>query len=489
MITLEGDKTSLFQWDLNQRVIIDDLTIEQVHFSNDGIKAYVREVYEQDGIRYANIPNTLLTRAERIMVYTYDSDDTETVEKGKIKVVARAKPEDYVYTEEEKLFYKTLEEKVDSIDLPTKLSDLDNDLYAVKEELLVDITLDDFEELVVEDEMSRRNEYISYNKSPKISGISNFDELEFEIHIKRTDLITNESFEENINTRENTNYKLLFNCLDKKYKECFTINSDFMKFANGVLSDDGYSVHDVINSFGCKLLTKYIYNDTVFKNYEYESVSFKLWRKTYTKIDQHFIDFGDIAKIVNVKIDSIIDPETNESVYFSNYYHEELMLKHNKGYILFLEQWRTFGIFDAGCVIFGNNPQFRIYDSSVEYVTFPSAEIFNRVIITATDESTFECYGRNSFDTFSSCLGTGYSNHAEIMLWVKGSNIFGLENGAYYYGTVVYSKHSSPGYYDILQYLFIDINLYTEAEGHRILTLKVDKDGIYFEKMTNLEVA
>lgn len=112
MIRLEDGRNELFQWDVNRRLIIDDNTIDQVHYSN-GIDDYslVVETYEENGLLMADVPNILLQDKWDIKIYLYANGEY-TKQYGAFKVIARAKPTDYVYTETEALKWDTLEAEI-----------------------------------------------------------------------------------------------------------------------------------------------------------------------------------------------------------------------------------------------------------------------------------------------------------------------------------------------------------------------------------------
>ena len=87
----------LYQWDLNRQVIVDDPTITEVHFCN-GLEDYSLVVKVVDG--KANIPNVLLQNSFDIKVFAYDGESTRY--DAVFEVKAKARPSDYVYTEEQK---------------------------------------------------------------------------------------------------------------------------------------------------------------------------------------------------------------------------------------------------------------------------------------------------------------------------------------------------------------------------------------------------
>ena len=110
MIKIVPDKEGkLTQWDLNRKVIVTGYEgVAEVHFASprDDHGAYVVELKDGE----AEIPNILLTMAGTINVYVYPAD--RTVFATALWVMAREKPDDYVYTETEVLSWRTLDEKI-----------------------------------------------------------------------------------------------------------------------------------------------------------------------------------------------------------------------------------------------------------------------------------------------------------------------------------------------------------------------------------------
>ena len=81
---------------MNRQVIVDDPTITEVHFSN-GLEDYSLVVKVVDG--KANVPNVLLQNSFDIKVFAYDGESTRY--DAVFEVKAKARPSDYVYTEEQ----------------------------------------------------------------------------------------------------------------------------------------------------------------------------------------------------------------------------------------------------------------------------------------------------------------------------------------------------------------------------------------------------
>ena len=115
MFKIADGRESFFQWDLDRKLIVNDKTINEVHFSNKTDECSLTvEVYEEDGLRYADVPNILLQDNWRINVYGYNTN--HTVFKARFDVLARRKPADYVYTETEIKNYDDLKARVDEIE-------------------------------------------------------------------------------------------------------------------------------------------------------------------------------------------------------------------------------------------------------------------------------------------------------------------------------------------------------------------------------------
>lgn len=115
MFKIYDGRTDFYQWDIDRKLIIEDSSINQVHFCNRTDScSLVCEVYEENGQRLVNVPNVLLQTDWRINVYGYDKNYTKHC--AVFDVVKRSKPADYVYTETEVKTYTELEERIDKIE-------------------------------------------------------------------------------------------------------------------------------------------------------------------------------------------------------------------------------------------------------------------------------------------------------------------------------------------------------------------------------------
>ena len=113
MLIIEGGRTCLYQWDVNQRLEVVNDDVREVHFVNAVTSpALVCEVYEEGGRRYADVPNVLLQQFWPIQAYGCCDSRVRDVET--FKVIRREKPADYVYTETELKTFGSLEERIEA---------------------------------------------------------------------------------------------------------------------------------------------------------------------------------------------------------------------------------------------------------------------------------------------------------------------------------------------------------------------------------------
>lgn len=98
MFKIADGRTEFYQWDLDRKIIVEDKTIDEVHFCNrtDSCSLVVK-VREEDGVYIADVPNVLLQTAWNINVYGY-CEGNYTKQSAVFKVAARTKPEDYFYS-------------------------------------------------------------------------------------------------------------------------------------------------------------------------------------------------------------------------------------------------------------------------------------------------------------------------------------------------------------------------------------------------------
>ena len=118
MFRIADGRKSFYQWDINRQIIVEDYSIQEVHFCNKTDDcSLVVEVYADslDGELKADVPNILLQNDFPIRVYAYCGDGYTKVEEV-FKVITRTKPSDYAYTETEIKSYEYLDKKLTEIE-------------------------------------------------------------------------------------------------------------------------------------------------------------------------------------------------------------------------------------------------------------------------------------------------------------------------------------------------------------------------------------
>lgn len=122
MFAIANGRKALWQWDLNQQLTVaGDCT--EVHYLDRGALSTLT-VAVKDG--KADIPNILLQRPGRLVVYAYiiDAQDHHTKICEAFGISARPKPDDYVYTETEVKTWSDLQSQIgDLADLATDEKD------------------------------------------------------------------------------------------------------------------------------------------------------------------------------------------------------------------------------------------------------------------------------------------------------------------------------------------------------------------------------
>lgn len=100
-ITLDDGRTELWQWDTGRKIVVDDKSVSEVHYSKySSTQAITREVIGGK----AEIPNFLLQDTHAVTVYAYSGsiENGYTVAEKTFNVAKKPKPANYVETEEDK---------------------------------------------------------------------------------------------------------------------------------------------------------------------------------------------------------------------------------------------------------------------------------------------------------------------------------------------------------------------------------------------------
>lgn len=108
MFKILNGREHFYQWDLNQKLLVEDTTVNEVHFCTRACsEALVVEVKEEAGARVAEVPNILLQKAFDLKAYAYTGEDYTKVCET-FEVVGRTKPSEYIYTETDVKKYEDL---------------------------------------------------------------------------------------------------------------------------------------------------------------------------------------------------------------------------------------------------------------------------------------------------------------------------------------------------------------------------------------------
>jgi len=106
---------NFYQWELNQCLIVEE-NCTMVQFGNGSMtNALGCEVYEQEGIRYVEVPNILLQTVADLHAFAWNEESTKVVAHFIFPVWPMPKPAQYAYTQTEvkqyDLLLSALEEK------------------------------------------------------------------------------------------------------------------------------------------------------------------------------------------------------------------------------------------------------------------------------------------------------------------------------------------------------------------------------------------
>ena len=120
MFVIDGNKTSLKQWETDQRLIITWPNSNiYAHFTMRGdAEALVLLAYAEDGAVYVDIPNILLTRYGVVDVYLYvqTGNICHIESRGSFTIEQRSRPVDYDYSETDMLSNEALDRRVTELE-------------------------------------------------------------------------------------------------------------------------------------------------------------------------------------------------------------------------------------------------------------------------------------------------------------------------------------------------------------------------------------
>lgn len=135
-ITLDDGRTELWQWDTGRKIVVDDKSVSEVHYSKySSTQAITREVIDGK----AEIPNFLLQDTHAVTVYAYSGsiENGYTMAEKTFNVVKKPKPANYVETEEDKAILAKLKAEIG--DLSELQTEAKNNLVAAINEVSEEI--------------------------------------------------------------------------------------------------------------------------------------------------------------------------------------------------------------------------------------------------------------------------------------------------------------------------------------------------------------
>lgn len=122
-ITLDDGRTELWQWDTGRKIVVDDKSVSEVHYSKySSTQAITREVINGK----AEIPNYLLQDTHDVTVYAYSGsiENGYTAAQKTFSVAKKPKPANYVETKEDQAILAKLKEEIgDLSELQTEAKD------------------------------------------------------------------------------------------------------------------------------------------------------------------------------------------------------------------------------------------------------------------------------------------------------------------------------------------------------------------------------
>ena len=142
-----GNNAYLWQWDTGRQIVVEDADCCEVHFCNETVDCALKVMIKtaDDGSRVADVPDILLQTAKPISVYLFMRNDSGTMTRTMytFQVYPRTRPDGYIYTEQERMTWETLDKRIDEaivqiVAVQEKVFELGGDVLAEYVENLQD---------------------------------------------------------------------------------------------------------------------------------------------------------------------------------------------------------------------------------------------------------------------------------------------------------------------------------------------------------------
>lgn len=177
-MTLDDGRTELWQWDTGRKIVVDDKSVSEVHYSKySSTQAITREVINGK----AEIPNFLLQDTHAVTVYAYSGsiENGYTMAEKTFNVAKKPKPANYVETKEDQAILAKL--KADIGDLTALQTEAKDNLVAAINEaaavddhasgssdFVVNASLDDNNNCTVDKTYAQIQEAVQAGKKPVV---------------------------------------------------------------------------------------------------------------------------------------------------------------------------------------------------------------------------------------------------------------------------------------------------------------------------------
>lgn len=174
-ITLDDGRTELWQWDTGRKIVVDDKSVSEVHYSKySSIQAITRKVINGK----AEIPNYLLQDTHDVTVYAYSGsiENGYTMAEKTFNVTKKPKPANYVETEEDKAILAKLKAEIGDL-TSLQTSAKDNLVSAINEaassgggtsDFVVNASIDDNNNCTVDKTYAQIQEAVQAGKKPVV---------------------------------------------------------------------------------------------------------------------------------------------------------------------------------------------------------------------------------------------------------------------------------------------------------------------------------
>ena len=117
LLKIYDGRTSFWQWDTGQKLVVLSDSVTEVHLSHKGVKSSKElEIKSENNMRVCDIPDVFLQTPKNLVVYLVDSktESEHTITSVEIAVRPRPKPDGYISVHDDE--YVDFGARLDSIE-------------------------------------------------------------------------------------------------------------------------------------------------------------------------------------------------------------------------------------------------------------------------------------------------------------------------------------------------------------------------------------